>query len=516
MNNDAILASISKIHAYRYAKEKQREIKLGFEQETTTSLSNKFVSLPIPIGTSDFSLEIYGNSYGSYTNKAPYIYSQNEVSTYAKGFLSIYQTEAEAGGIEWVIFEKPQEGADTADSINVKYKPEDPFRKFHFIITRQGTTIKVYIDGELKATKEQSAIKDLGDIKFGINNSSDVALFRVWNYALSADEITTLYNNGDPLGYVVPKLYKQFGPSIEPTVDTFEFNIDSSQFQVVVAQQKYPYDCIYRIDYIVDEWDYQPDRYNIVGFNGVGEASIIGGNYLWYSLSQAKIGEVQSCLVKMPSVEKPGVWIFGGEKTDTTTARRLKVTIKGITPVGCIAEYVAPNLIATKKGPQIEPVAKSFEFNVGSSYYQEVILRQRYPFDCIYKVDYVVEEWDFQPKVTYTIGFRGISGASIISGDYNWKDIEAAKIGELQSFFIKMPKTGTPLLNIYGDQDTEETTARHLKVTIKSITPVSVASTWLDSAKQLPWSDAYLPPLLQSKGEYDMTANGAPEVLFNE
>lgn len=28
MNNDAILASISKIHAYRYAKEKQRGVKL--------------------------------------------------------------------------------------------------------------------------------------------------------------------------------------------------------------------------------------------------------------------------------------------------------------------------------------------------------------------------------------------------------------------------------------------------------------------------------------------------------
>lgn len=49
---------------------------------------------------------------------------------------------------------------------------------------------------------------------------------------------------------------------------------------------------------------------------------------------------------------------------------------------------------------------------------------------------------------------------------------------------------------------------------VSSSTDKTIATTWLDSAKQLPWSDAYLPPLLQSKGGYDMVANGAPEVLF--
>lgn len=44
----------------------------------------------------------------------------------------------------------------------------------------------------------------------------------------------------------------------------------------------------------------------------------------------------------------------------------------------------------------------------------------------------------------------------------------------------------------------------------------TIATIWLDSAKQFPWSDAYPPPLLESKGGYDMVANGAPEVLFNE
>lgn len=48
-------------------------------------------------------------------------------------------------------------------------------------------------------------VKDLGNFSPVIMNSSDVGFVRVWNYALSADEIATLYNNGDPMGYVVPK-----------------------------------------------------------------------------------------------------------------------------------------------------------------------------------------------------------------------------------------------------------------------------------------------------------------------
>lgn len=44
----------------------------------------------------------------------------------------------------------------------------------------------------------------------------------------------------------------------------------------------------------------------------------------------------------------------------------------------------------------------------------------------------------------------------------------------------------------------------------------TVATSWLDSAKQMPLSDEYTEPLFQSIGGYDMAANGAPEILYNE
>ena len=44
----------------------------------------------------------------------------------------------------------------------------------------------------------------------------------------------------------------------------------------------------------------------------------------------------------------------------------------------------------------------------------------------------------------------------------------------------------------------------------------AIATSWLDSAKQLPLFDEYMEPLFQSIGGYDMIANGAPEILYNE
>ena len=183
---------------------------------------------------------------------------------------------------------------------------------------------------------------------------------------------------------------------------------------------------------------------------------------------------------------------------------------------GLLAEYMPQNLMASRKGPEVEPMAETYEFNIGSPYSQTVVSGRQYPFDCIYRVDYVVEEWDFQPSVYRLIGFYGESGASVVAGVSSWIRKSAVKIGEVQSCFIKMPNEGNPSILLYGDLDRDITTARRLKVTIKSITPVSVPISWLDSAKQMPLSDEYMEPLFQSIGGYDMAANGAPEILYNE
>lgn len=183
----------------------------------------------------------------------------------------------------------------------------------------------------------------------------------------------------------------------------------------------------------------------------------------------------------------------------------------------CIAEYLPQNLVATtRKGPQIEPVSESFEMNMGDVNYKRVIAVDHPPYSSVYRVDYTVDEWDCTPAPIDYVGFGFSFNAKVLGGVYKWQTLETAKIGEVQSFVFSAPSGDRPEVGLYAALDEEGATTSHLKVTIKSITPVSVASIWLDSAKQLPWSDKYLPPLLQSKGGYDMVANGAPEVLFNE
>lgn len=179
---------------------------------------------------------------------------------------------------------------------------------------------------------------------------------------------------------------------------------------------------------------------------------------------------------------------------------------------GLLAEYLPQNLMESRKGPAVEPMASVFEFDIDSAYSKRILSLRTYPFECFYKIDYIVDEWDFQPQTAGSIGFAGPQ----IIGPSSWYNIESAKIGQQQTCYAKMSSTGQIALDIYGGHKTDTTTSRHLKVTIKGITPVSVPISWLDSAKQLPLSDEYMEPLFQSIGGYDMAANGAPEILYNE
>lgn len=357
--------NVQKMAAYRQAKRLQRGVKLGYNQSPTADSATKFTGGAVPIGVGDFSVEYFGNSYGSGASY-PFLCS-------VSGTFSCRSAAVGQNGVSSIIV------GDSDDPIQVGWAAQSSEDRFYLAVTRSGVTVKVYINGELKATKEQSEVKDLGDLQLAIANSSDVGFVRVWNMCLSADDVTAHYNNG-----------------------------------------------------------------------------------------------------------------------------------------GLLAEYLPQNIMESRKGPAVEPIAKTFEFNIGSPYSMAAIGRQKYPYDCFYRVDYVVDEWDFQPNTVRSVGFLGIGGAKVVSGNRSWYKLEQAKVGELQSFFVKMPGTGTPAIYIYGGDDDETVTARHLKVTINSITPVSVPISWLDSAKQLPLSDEYMEPLFQSIGGYDMTANGAPEILYNE
>ena len=365
------------------------------------------------------------------------------------------------------------------------------------------TEQSVYVGGELLGSAPYStpqfAYYVIGALtgRFMYRFKGDYLLHRHFNYAMSADEVKALDNNGDPMGYVVPKAMRELLSVNLIGSNSFTWDGSDSPYYYNITGNPITIGKYYKINVTVSDYQSGSPRiftgisYPIPAQNGTFDIVVYNERYVNNFL------------------------IYGGSDGDPN--RHLTITVNSITSVGLLAEYLPQNLMESRKGPAVEPKAKIYEFNIGDEYYKSVLTQAKYPYDCIYRVDYVVDEWDYQPKPMGSVGFLGLTGATILTPDgQDWSTLEKAKVGESRTLLVKMPGSGTPALYIYGGNDDETATARHLKVTIKGITPVSVPISWLDSAKQLPLSDEYMEPLFQSIGGYDMAANGAPEILYNE
>lgn len=365
------------------------------------------------------------------------------------------------------------------------------------------TEQSVYVGGELLGSAPYStpqfAYYVIGalTVRFMYRFKGDYLLHQHFNYAMSADEVKALDNNGDPMGYVVPKAMRELLSVNLIGSNSFTWDGSDSPYYYNITGNPITIGKYYKINVTVSDYQSGSPRifagisYPIPAQNGTFDIVVYNERYV----------------NNFP--------IYGGSDGDPN--RHLTITVNSITSVGLLAEYLPQNLMESRKGPAVEPKAKIYEFNIGDEYYKSVLTQAKYPYDCIYRVDYVVDEWDYQPKPIGSVGFLGLTGATILTPDgQDWSTLEKAKVGESRTLLVKMPGSGTPALYIYGGNDYETATARHLKVTIKGITPVSVPISWLDSAKQLPLSDEYMEPLFQSIGGYDMIANGAPEILYNE
>ena len=478
--------------AYRQAKRMQRGVKLGYGENPSVSSSTKFTMPPVTIGLSDYSIEYFGNSIGSIGSNPAYM--KTSVGVRESGGILAWGYEDGSNGVNIIRFGNTSDGASNQVYLNVKFDNDDPF---HLVITRQGNEIKIYVNNELAITWDTREVLDMGDMDLIFANSSDVGFVRVWNYALSADDVTAHYNNGDPMGYVVPKAMRELLSVNLIGSNSFTWDGSDSPYYYNITGNPITIGKYYKINVTVSDYQSGSPRifagisYPIPAQNGTFDIVVYNERYV----------------NNFP--------IYGGSDGDPN--RHLTITVNSITSVGLLAEYLPQNLMESRKGPAVEPKAKIYEFNIGDEYYKSVLTQAKYPYDCIYRVDYVVDEWDYQPKPIGSVGFLGLTGATILTPDgQDWSTLEKAKVGESRTLLVKMPGSGTPALYIYGGNDYETATARHLKVTIKGITPVSVPISWLDSAKQLPLSDEYMEPLFQSIGGYDMIANGAPEILYNE
>lgn len=305
-------------------------VKMGYNQYVDKSASTMFKSPSMPIGTNDFTLEYFGNLYGAISSNTPLIFNANAPYAYLKGCLLIYGTSQFA--VRWIIFEKPSSGDLLLDSIDLIAGAQESI--LHLALTRKGTTVKVYINGELKATKKQSAVKDLGDFRLGMANSSNMVMSRIYNYALSAEEVVALYNNGDPAGYVLPAPMKVLTPVeiIGNNSYTWTGTGDSTYAKNINLSRKLTEGQAYRFAITVS--GYEAGTPFFVANRGINT----------YIPAQNGTHVIDVPIEK--SYENL-IYLYGG---NASTDRRLTLTVDSIEPLSCIAEYLPENLIPTAEG----------------------------------------------------------------------------------------------------------------------------------------------------------------------
>lgn len=309
-------------------------VKMGYNQYVDKSASTMFKSPSMPIGTNDFTLEYFGNLYGAISSNTPLIFNANAPYAYSKGCLLIYGTPQIA--VRWIIFEKPSSGDLLLDSIDLIAGAQESI--LHLALTRKGTTVKVYINGELKATKEQSAVKDLGDFRLGMANSSNMVMSRIYNYAMAADEVKDLYNDGDPAGYVLPNAMKELTPVeiVGKNSYTWTGEDDSTYAKTINLSQKLSKGRFYRFTITVS--NYESGAPFFVANRGIN-------TYI-----PAQNGtHIIDVIIDMSYDSL--MYIYGG---NAGTDRRLTLIVNSIEPVGCVAEYLPKNLIPTAEGSVVQ------------------------------------------------------------------------------------------------------------------------------------------------------------------
>lgn len=476
--------------AYRQAKRMQRGVKLGYGENPSVSSSTKFTMPPVTIGLSDYSIEYFGNSIGSIGSNPAYM--KTSVGVRESGGILAWGYEDGSNGVNIIRFGNTSDGASNQVYPYVKFDNDDPF---HLVITRQGNEIKIYVNNELAITWDTREVLDMGDMDLIFANSSDVGFVRVLNMCLSADDVTAHYNNGDPMGYVVPKAMRYFP-------DVSFLGPDGG-----LIRQSYT-------------WTNSPEDLNFFRYNFKQDILLGQRLKVQITVSDYEAGYVQLDAAfrgeyygQTDGIRANGTYVFITNALNSTAytsygrvwcvdegqGRKCTVTVDSVEVVGLFAEYLPQNLMGSRKesiGFTHFSTQNPYTFPGGVSKTMYCYLTRRYILGEGLKMRVKVS--DYQSGVT----------TCVLGNVYH--TIPSAN-GEYEFFSVSKLSPDDPASNyamIYG--------SGAMTIEVLSIESVTVPTSWLDSAKQLPLSDECMEPLFQSISGYDMMANGAPEILYNE
>ena len=380
-------------------------------------------------------------------------------------------------------------------------------------VAYDGTTAICYLNGTEAARFPVTGYKITDLFRTGSNTyipQGSLVFCRHYNYALSAEEVAALYNDGDPSGYVLPIPYKY---KVANYISDFSKNTDGWSTvanypgtslnsgdgilsiygdSTTLAIQKQDLSSgdkpsIFRIRIVfVEPFQGSRIRFFAHSFN----------DYADLTLSSEKLNAEGVVHIKKASNTVPNSFMYS---YDVPIGDVVKISTITIESVGCVAEYLPQNLVGQWHEKPFEITGITTYTWTGETdpvYYQELLLGRFIQTGAVVMIKGSVSDYQSGEPFVY-VGNR-----------------QAMIPAQNGSFTLKVINNRDNIDRIYYYGGTVRSD-RRLTITIDSVELIpDVALSWLDSAKQFPLNDEYLPPLLQSDGGYDLAANGTPQIII--
>lgn len=389
-------------------------------------------------------------------------------------------------------------------------------------VAYDGTTAICYLNGTEAARFPVTGYKITDLFRTGSNTyipQGSLVFCRHYNYALSAEEVAALYNDGDPAGYIVPKSRRlQATPYIRlmapMTTDGWSsYNAQSIPPTIVDGALAVTYptetgqgynngiwrrlsvnvenECYFLLKFKAKADD---DNTRIASFVGVGSGLPYYRHEVIASTSFTEYYAVSKNTRGVPMTSIGFYPIF-----NTSGNGKFYIKDVSVTSIGLIAEYLPQNLVGQWHEKPFEITGITTYTWTGETdpvYYRELLLGRFIQTGAVVMIKGSVSDYQSGEPFVY-VGNR-----------------QAMIPAQNGSFTLKVINNRDNINRIYYYGGTVSSD-RRLTITIDSVELIpDVAISWLDSAKQFPLNDEYLPPLLQSDGGYDLTADGTPEIII--
>lgn len=397
--------------------------------------------------------------------------------------------------------------------------PIVPGNNYQAVISYDGTAAVCYLNGS-EAARFAVAGYAVTNV-FRIGNPSYPPVGPVYssshfNYALSAADVSALWNNGDPAGYVLPVPYKF---RVADYISDFSENADgwevpSTDPETTISTEDGAL-LVSGSSTTLGIWKPNMSSGNKPGIFRVRVAFAVpftGSRIRFFAHS---FNDYSDLTLSSDKLNAEGiVYINKGLNTapvsfmysyDVLIGDVVKLQSIIIESVGCVAEYLPQDLVVAGPGERT-PV----EITGNGSYTWTGVDDTMYPVRIGASRKPVLGQWYLIKGAVSNYE----AGTPYVSADTGYTEFALPRGNGKFQVFAQCRSTG-PSSYFFSFRGGNKDTDRRLTVTIESITPVNnIPSVWLDSAKQLPLNDEYLPPLLETAGGYGLTANGTPEIIY--